>query len=419
MPVASGLLLDHRPAPGRLANMTDTTDITLIAGARARPGLWVFSTLFFIEAMARASLATVIPLQTYELLRDARYVSYLGFAVALGGLIAGLGVPLLIARISRRWTYTLGASCLIAAAFAFAAQSLAGQIAGIAIRNFGVLCINIALMLYIMDFVRRHDLVRNDSRRMAVATVGWTIGPYLGVWLYERIGPFAAFGWSAGWALVLIAVFWFFRLSDTATIIPAKTPPANPLDFVPRFLAQPRLILAWMIAFGRSGYWGMLFTYGAILMTKTGQGAEAAGILISLSQVLLVSALLWGRIGGRIGLRPTIALCFAGMSLTLIAAGLVGEQAPLTAGGILLMTSFFAVGLDAVGGVPFYRSVRARERAPMTAVYRTYLDIGDLLPNLVFGIVLLWLPLGGVFAAYGLACALYGWVCWRWLPKGM
>ena len=399
--------------------MMITTDIDVTADSRSRPGLWVFSTLFFIEAMARASLATVIPLQTYQLLREARYVSYLGFAVALGGLIAGLGVPLLIARISRRWTYTLGASCLMAAAIAFTADTLPGQIAGIAIRNFGVLCINIALMLYIMDFVRKHEFVRNDSRRMAVATVGWTIGPYLGVWLYERFSPLAAFGWSAGWALVLIAVFWFFRLSDTSTIIPARTPPANPLEFVPRFLSQPRLVLAWMIAFGRSGFWGMLFTYGAILMTKTGQGAESAGILISLSQVLLVSALLWGRISGRIGLRATIALCFAGMSVTLVAAGLVGEHTPLVAGAILLMTSFFAVGLDAVGGVPFYRSVRAHERAPMTAVYRTYLDIGDLLPNLVFGIVLLWLPLGGVFAAYGLACALYGWICWRWLPKGM
>ena len=399
--------------------MTIIADIDVAADEHARPGLWVFSTLFFIEAMTRASLATVIPLQTYGLLKEARYVSYLGFALALGGLAAGLGVPLLIARISRRWTYTLGAACLAAAAIAFTTETLPGQIAGIAIRNFGALCLNIALMLYIMDFVKKHELVRNDSRRMAVAMVGWTIGPYLGVWLYERIGPFAAFGWSAGWALILIAAFWYFRLSDTATIIPAKAPPANPLEFVPRFVSQPRLLLAWMIAFGRSGFWGMLFTYGAILMKKTGQGSDAAGVLVSLSQVLLISALLWGRIGGRIGLRPTIALCFGGMAVTLLAAGLVGEHAPLVTGAILLVTSFFATGLDAVGGVPFYRSVRARERAPMTAVYRTYLDIGDLLPNLVFGVVLLWLPLGSVFAVYGLGCALYGRICWRWLPKGM
>ncbi len=387
--------------------------------ARARPGLWVFSTLFFIEAMARASLSTVIPLQAYSLLQEPRYVSYLGLALALGGLLAGLAMPMLITRLSRRWTYTIGAVCLMAAALALMADNLVGQVAGMAIRNLGSLALNISLMLYIMDFVRKHELVRNDSMRMAFATVGWTIGPYLGVWLYERIGPAAAFGWSAGWALVLIVVFWIFRLSDTSTIIPAKAPPANPIEFVPRFFSQPRLVLAWMIAFGRSGFWGTLFVYGPILMKKTGEGSDAAGMLISLSQVLLISALLWGRIGGRIGLRPTIALCFAGMAVTLLLAGAAGERAPLLAGGILLITSFFATGLDAVGGVPFYRAVRARERAPMTAVYRSYLEIGDLLPNLVYGVVLLWLPLGAVFAVYGVACVGFAWACWRWLPKGM
>ena len=409
--------------------MTSVTQLDVPADARQRPGLWVFSALFFIEAMARASLATVIPLQSYALLKEARYVSYLGFALALGGLIAGLCVPMLIARISRRWTYTLGACCLIAASATLVSVSVPGQIGGMALRNFGSLSINIALMLYIMDYVHKHELVRNDSLRMAVATLGWTVGPFLGVWMYERISPVAAFGWSAGWSVLLIGAFWYFRMSDPDVIIPAKAPPANPFDFVPRFLGQPRLVLAWMIAFGRSGFWGTLFVYGPILMKKTEAGfdvaglhvssSDAAGILVSLSQVLLITALFWGRIGGLIGLRATVALCFAGMSATLLAAGLAGESAPFLAGGILLLTSFFATGLDAVGGVPFYRAVRARERAPMTAVYRTYLEIGDLIPNLVYGVILLWLPLGSVFAVYGLACVGFALVCWWYLPKGL
>ena len=384
-----------------------------------RPGLWVFSTLFFMEAMARASLSTVIPLQAYTLLREPRYVSFLGFALALGGLAAGLSVPILIARVSRRWTYTLGALCLVVAAAVFSAQNLFGQVAGMAIRNFGSLALNISLMLYIMDFVKKHELVRNDSQRMAFAMVGWTVGPYLGVWLYERIGPFAAFGWSAAWALLLIAVFWYFRLAEPGVIIPARAPPANPITFVPRFFSQPRLILAWMIAIGRSGFWGTLFVFGPILMKRSGEGSDAAGILISMSQVLLITALMWGRLAGRLGLRATITICFAGMAATLVLAGLAGERVPLAAGGILLATSFFATGLDAVGGVAFYRAVRARERAPMTAVYRTYLEVGDLVPNLVYGVVLLWLPLGSVFVMYGLACIVFGWLCWRYLPKGL
>ena len=399
------------------------------AGAERRPGLWVFSTLFFMEAMGRATMATIVPLQAYALLKEARFVSNLSFALAVGGLLAGLSVPLLIRHISRRWTYTLGATAMLSAAVVLASQTVPGQVAGMALRSFGALSMNIALMLYIMDYVRKHELVRNDSRRMAVAMLGWTIGPFLGVWLYEHLGPPAAFGWSALWSGLLIAAFWWFRMSDGGVIIAAKTPPANPLEFVPRFVTQPRLMLAWMIAFGRSGFWGTLFTYGPILMKKTGvtfevagwhvSSSDAAGLLISASQVLLVTALFWGRLAHWLGLRAVIALCFAGMSLTLFLVGAAGEAAPILAAVTLLGTAFFCTGLDAVGGVAFYRAVHVHERAPMTAVYRTYLEIGDLIPNLIYGVILIWLPLGAVFAADGLACVAFAAVCWRYLPRGL
>jgi len=284
-------------------------------------------------------------------------------------------------------------------------------------------------MLYIMDFVRKHELVRNDSRRIALSTFGWTIGPFLGVWIYERFGAGIAFGWSAIWAGLLIGTFWYFRMSDGGVIIPAKVPPANPVEFVPKFVSQPRLMLAWMIAFGRSGFWGTLFTYGPILIKKTGltfdlgafhlSSSDAAGLLISTSQTLLISALMWGRLANRLGLRSVISLCFGGMSATLLMVGLAGEAFPMLAMCGLLVTAFFCTGLDAVGGVVFYRAVKARERAPMTAVYRTYLEIGDLIPNLAYGLILTWLPLGAVFAADGLACIGFAAVCWRYLPRGL
>jgi len=218
-------------------------------------------------------------------------------------------------------------------------------------------------------------------------------------------------------------------MSDNGVIMPARVPPANPFNFVPRFLAQPRLILAWMIAFGRSGFWGTMFVYGPILLKKTGTGldfgnfhmssGDTAGLMISVSQVMLISALLWGRMAGRLGLRAVITLCFACMSGTLMLAAVAGEAAPLLACTALLVTGFFCTGLDSVGGVPFYRAVHIHERPPMTAVYRTYLEIGDLIPNLIYGIILIWLPLGAVFAVDGLACIGFAWACWKYLPKGL
>ena len=77
------------------------------------------------------------------------------------------------------------------------------------------------------------------------------------------------------------------------------------------------------------------------------------------------------------------------------------------------------MALDALGSTPFIRSVRAYERPQMTAVYRTYLDLSELLPPLVYSIVLAFGGLGAVFATLGFFTAICGLITWRYLPKSM
>ena len=48
----------------------------------------------------------------------------------------------------------------------------------------------------------------------------------------------------------------------------------------------------------------------------------------------------------------------------------------------------FAIALDALGSTAFLRAVHAYERPQMSAVYRTYLDLSELLPPLVYSVVL-------------------------------
>ena len=55
----------------------------------------------------------------------------------------------------------------------------------------------------------------------------------------------------------------------------------------------------------------------------------------------------------------------------------------------------------------------------MTAVYRTNLDLSDLLPALVYSVILGFAGLGAVFAALGLFCAFCAYISWRHLPRSM
>jgi hypothetical protein len=75
---------------------------------------------------------------------------------------------------------------------------------------------------------------------------------------------------------------------------------------------------------------------------------------------------------------------------------------------------FFCIALDALGSTAFMRAVRAFERPQMTAVYRTYLDLSELLP-LVFSIVLAFFGLGSIFVTLSRRfLGICGFFSWRY-----
>ena len=382
-----------------------------------KPTAAAFTLLFVIESLARASVATVIALQAYDLLQSSQKVSQIYTVVAIGSLIGTLLIPLLIQHTARRFIYSFGGLALILAAFAMASYTLEGQVAGMFLRVFGAACLNVTTSLYILDHIRKHDYVRVEPMRMTFATFSWTIGPSLGVWLYTTYGVWAPHAFTAVCSLVLLAVFWYLRLSDNSAIRAGKTKPSNPLASIGRFIAQPRLRLAWMIAFGRSCFWVVFFVYAPILMVQSGLGKQAGGFLVSAGNAMLITAFLFGKYAQRVGVRQVIALAFFAMAAFAAGAGFAGADHPYVTAGLLLGGALAATAIDGVGSIPFLRAVHPHERAEMTGVYRTYLDLSELLPTAIFSVLLLFAPLSAVFVALGVWSAICGVVTWRYLPK--
>lgn len=383
------------------------------------PGARTFALLYALESVARASISSVIPIQAYDLLKNEQHVSMLYTVVALLGLSATLFMPMAIARFARRFVYTAGVAGLVAGSLFFLLDTLPAQMAGMLLRVMGASALSITLNLYIMDHIRKTEFVAAESTRMAWSTLGWTGGPTLGVFLYSHYGLFAAHAVVLVSSAILLALFWYFRLSDNTEIRPGRSRAANPLANIGRFVRQPRLRLAWLIAFGRSCFWTTFFVYGPILMVATGQGELAGGLLVSAGNALLFTALVWGWAGRRFGARNVMAGAFLVLAVMLLFAGLAGEAAPLFAAVFLLGAAFFAIALDALGSTAFMRAVRSFERPQMTAVYRTYLDLSELLPPLAYSVVLAFFGLGAVFVTLALFCAVCGVVTFRYLPKSM
>jgi MFS family permease len=384
-----------------------------------RAGAFTFGLLFALESLVRSLNATVISIQAHDLLQASRLVSELSVAVSLSVLVTTLLMPYMLGQVRRRWTYTLGICLLIAAGCLLASYTVTGQALGMYLRNCGVAVLNVTLSLYILDHIRKSDLARTEPLRLSLSTLSWSAGPALGVWLYTAIGPWGPQLASVSAALLLLAVFWRLRLADKPTLPSGTLQAFRPLANVLRFMEQPRLRLAWLIAFGRSCFWATLFIYGPLLLIEADIPKQVSGLVISASQLVLFVAYFYGKLAHRVGVRPVIYSCFLIAAAAALAAGLAGKEYPYAAIAFLLIGSAAASGLDGVGGIPFLRAVRYHERQRMAAVYRTYIDLSELLPAMVFAIALRYFEIGVVFTLLGLLLMIIGIVAWRHLPKSL
>lgn len=381
------------------------------------PGASVFATMYALESAARALLSTVIAIQALRLLHDARQVSLAFTLVGVAALAGSFVIPFLVRWTSRRFTYTLGALLLVGAAALLATVTVPGQIAGMLVRVFGAACLSVTTSLYIMQHIGRKQLTRSEPMRMQFSAAAWTLGPWLGVRIYESFGPAWAYMASAGMAMVLLALFWALRLVENPALPRSAKPPPSPIGSVRRFLAQPRLRLAWLIAFGRSCFWVFYFVYTPIYMIKAGFSPEAGALAVSAGSAMLFATPLFGRMAARFGLRSVLAVAFLGTGMAVMIAGLLYDRA-LVAVASLICATCFSVALDGLGSIPFIRSVRPHERPQMTTVYRTYLDMSELVTPLFFGVLLSVAELRTLFVVFGLI--LMSLAVWpRFLPRSM
>ncbi len=389
----------------------------VLLSSAPKAGAWAFATLFFMESVARATVSTVFPLQAYALFRDKGTVSLVYTGVACAALALSFVIPYLIGTLSRRWTYTLGCVATALCAALLTMEREWGQVAAMMLRTFGAATLNITLNLYIMDNIHKHELVRSEPLRYGVATLAWAAAPLLGVYLFQHVGIWAPALLSVVAASLLAALFWYLRLSEGGPIRAARSKPISPLHSVGRFIAQPRLRLAWAIAFARSSFWVTFFVYVPILMVEGGLDSVAGGIAIAAGNLMLLNNLVVADFARRHSIRRVLTAAFALSGVLVFATGFAGVAHPVVAGALMVVAAFFVAVMDGLGPIPFLRAVRTHERAQMTTVYRTYLDASELVPPFVYFFAFAALGFGGAFWALGAWLGVTGYLVWRYLPQ--
>ena len=163
----------------------------------------------------------------------------------------------------------------------FRSYDLIAFVPAMILQMFGAASIMICMNLYIMEHIPRRDLTRFEPVRTLFMGAGWMVGPALGVYLHAAGGHILPYAVSAACALTIMVYFWFLRMPRVQGSLAGTVPQANPVKFVRRYFAQPRLALAWMLAVGRASWWGMFYVYVPIYAVESGLGAQTGGYIVS------------------------------------------------------------------------------------------------------------------------------------------
>jgi MFS transporter, ACDE family, multidrug resistance protein len=359
-----------------------------------------FALIAALEAGVRGTLLSVMPLVMYRAYQDESIVSGVYLAVGIVSLIFGLMVPWAGRFVPRRWLFTLsGGLYIVGLSFALTGDKTAVA-AALLINAVGTVTFSVCLSAYVLDYIGRQDLGRNESTRMLFSAAPWTIGPAAGVFLLNWWPP-APFLVAGGFALAMVAVFWHLRLGNGKQITRAAGPAPSPLAYLGRFRQQPRLIAGWTFAVIRSCGWWVYVVYVPIFCIQNGLGETLGGVAMSLSNGLLFITPLMLHLVHRISVRTAVRASFGLCGAFFILAWVVAPIPHLSVAA-LMAASVLLVMLDVCGSLPFLMAVKPSERTEMAAVYSSFRDVSGILTPAVAGLILIVSPVAGVFAACGL-----------------
>ena len=363
------------------------------------PGVRGFAAIAGIESAARGVLISVFPLAMYRAFEDAGTVSSIYFLVGIASLASGLLVPWINRFVPRRWTYTIGAALYILSAALAVGGGRAGVAFALLTSSIATVTVFVCFNAYVLDYISRVELGRCETLRLSYSAAGWTAGPICGVWLMHWWEP-APFIVSGLAAVALIATFWVLRLGDGKHITRAVRPPPNPLAYLSRFFAQPRLVAGWLFAVLRSCGWWVYVVYLPIFAVENGLGERLGGIALSITNGLLFLTPFMLRWMQRRSVRAAVRTGFL-LSGALFAFAGIGSDAPWLAVALLMAGSVLLILLDVCAGLPFLMAVKPAERTEMSAVYSSFRDVSGILTPGAAWLVLLFLPLSAVFALVG------------------
>ncbi len=364
---------------------------------------WPLSRLSALEGLGRSMTTTVLPLAAFASLGSKEAVTYAYFAGSFLALFATLNVGTLESWMARRWVVTLGLSSIVVANLIVLAD--VGPLITIAM---GLVATEAAIFavcmsLFIMDYIDKRELRRNESRRMMHNGAAWMIGPMVSILLYTEVSERLPFAAAIVCSLSALAYFWVLRMGTNPVLSTPKSKAPNPLENIPRYFRQRYLRIAYLITLVRGTFWASFFIYAPLYTIEAGMPAwTAGGVVSAVAALLLLSpTVLW--FTDRTSTRFVIIAGFGLIAVSLIVLGMIGDAQQIGV-AFWITGAWGASWLDVLGNIPFMRTVKPRERVAMTTVFSSWRETSSFAAPGVAALVLLAGPFWVYYFVLAAAC---------------
>ncbi len=342
-----------------------------------------------LEGLGRSMLVTVLPLAVVDALGSKAAVSGAYLAGSCLALVATLNVGRFESWMPRRWVVTVALAGAVAANAVVVTADGPLLAVAIALVNTESAVFAVLISLFIMDYIGKLELGRNESRRMVYNGVAWMVGPLLSIALYTEVAPWLSFTVSAAVTAWALAYFWVLRLGPNPVLATPKSTASSPLANIPRYFRQRSLRIAYWITLTRGIFWASLFVYCPLYILEAGLPEKMTGGIISIVAALLLLSPLVLKVVDRTSTRWVIIAGFGVIAASMATLAALGDARPI---GLVfwLLGAWGASWLDVVGNIPFMRSVKPRERTAMTTVFSSWRET-SLIAAPGLGVLELWI----------------------------
>ncbi|MEM7070132.1 MAG: MFS transporter [Pseudomonadota bacterium] len=375
----------------------------------ASPSGSMLAFLYAIENLGRAMLATTLALFGLEVMGSTQDMSLALFGSSVISLIFMLCSGILIRLLSRKIVFTLGCVFTLIAMSCYLLETPLSFFIGSAFRacagGFTLICIS----LYTLDFIPKDKMPKAESRKILFSGLVWVCAPGIGTWMWVEIDHNLPFIITAIIALMNLTIFWWLRIREVDQIKKPNAENLNIFKNLINYISNAHMRVAYLIAVCRSAAWVVFFTYGPIYILETGISKEWIGFIMGFITSFLVLSPQFLKFAQKIGIRLTIIYAFITGGVLLSIIGLIPKPT-IWAFGLFFLASLCMDMLDVIGNLPFLRTVRQNIRVEMTSVFSTWREFSFTLTPGIGSILLIFLPVQGVFLALGTAFIITGFI---------